>query len=57
MSNQRSFKKMLMKSRGIHTKKIEHCFKKGKLTGTRITSMIGLYKFTLFPGRVCGVKK
>ncbi len=57
MSNQRSFKKMLMKSRGIHTKKIEHFFKKGKLTGTRITSMIGLYKFTLFPGRVCGVKK
>ncbi len=30
MSNQRTFKKMLMKAKNTHTKKIEHFFHKGK---------------------------
>ena len=53
MSNQRAIKKQLMKCKSIGFKKVEHFFSKGKKVGTRITSMIGKYKFINIPGRKC----
>ena len=58
MSNQRKLKKSLMKFRKLGTKKLERFFSKGKQTGIRITSMIGVHKFALAPGKACkGIKR